>query len=210
MKGGESQMDFKKKDNIVFAAFCIALPVLLLNVFNLIEKRGDWNYFYNYHQILSQEHTILKNDISAYEDLIDKSKVNLNENKSKFDFIVPKKADISSMLIFLEEYALLDDVTVSKIDSQQDNAENQTHFGITYEPILVEAMGSYDNIMLFLSDIQNNMGIVNYIDEVSFQGANRNLIKWNKNDSHLDDENVIVNFKLYIGFSEKEGEDSEQ
>lgn len=201
-------MDFKKKDSIVLVAFCIALPVLLLNIFNLIEKQDDCNYSYNYYQMLTQEHTALQNDISAYEDLVDKSKVSLSENESKFDFIVPEKADISSMLIFLEEYALLDDVTVSKIDSQQKNTENQTHFGIIYEPISVEAMGSHDNIMHFLSDIQNNMGIANFIDDVSFQGANRNLIKWNEDDS--DSENVIVNFKLYIGFSGKEGEDSGQ
>lgn len=178
------------------------MSVLLFNGLCLIVKQNDWNYFYNYYHVLTQEHTLLKNNIAIYENLVDKSKINLIDNENKFDFIVPRKLDVSSILIFLEEYALLNDITVSKINLQQEHDKSYTSFGITYKPILVEAMGDYDNIIHFLSDIQNNMGIVNFIDEILFQGTNRNLIKWNKNN--LDSEEVIVSFKLYIGFSGKE------
>lgn len=195
-------MDLGKKNNIIFIVFCIVISVLLFNGFRLIEKQNTWNYFYNYYYLLKQDHAILKNSIVTYEDLVDKSKIGLMENKNKFDFIVPQKLDIPSMLIFLEEYALLNDVTVSEINLLEEDNENYTYFGITYKPILVEAIGSYDNILHFLSDVQNNMGVVNFIDNVSFKGTNRNLIEWNKNSQ--DSEKIIVNFKLYIGYNGRE------
>jgi len=113
-------MDLGKKNNIIFIVFCIVISVLLFNGFRLIEKQNTWNYFYNYYYLLKQDHAILKNSIVTYEDLVDKSKIGLMENKNKFDFIVPQKLDIPSMLIFLEKYS-------SKF-SLQTQTENKPNF----------------------------------------------------------------------------------
>ena len=198
-------VDFKKKKSIVLTVFYAMMFGSILNGFNLIKQQNNWNYACNYYYTLTYEQALLKNNVTQYKDLVNKSKIELNNAKDKFNFIMPQKLDVSSMLIFLEEYALLNDVTVTKIDLHNANGNGSfTSFGITYKPISVEIIGNYNSIIHFLSDIQNNMGIVNFIDNVTFKGASGDSIKWNeKNNSN--DEEVTVNFELYIGFNGREG-----
>lgn len=199
-------MVVEKKKTIATAVLYAVFLGSVLNGIHYLEQQNQFDYAYQYHQVLTQEQDILKSRVALSNDLADKSKLKLTEKQNELNFIVPHELDTSSMLIFLEEYALLNDVTVSKVDLHKEKENGIfTSLGITYKPISVEAMGDYQNMMRYLSDIQNNMGVVNFIDEIVFQGTTGDLIEWNQPDDSIDN-NITVHFKLYIGFSEKEGE----
>lgn len=195
----------------------ICVPVLvcglmfgsLLSELYLIKKQKDLSFVYSQNQILKQEQELLKKKVSRYQDLLDASKIEKVNMENKFSFVVPEQADFSSLLIFLEEYALLNDVTVSKIDLHKDKEGGVlTKLDITYRPVSIEVWGKYTNVMCFLSDIQNNMGVANYIDNIVLQGTNGETVSWNGRNE--EDENVVAHFQIYLGFKKKEGDSREQ
>lgn len=174
----------------------------------MIKKQKDESYLYEWNRQLRKEQEILKIQVKKYKDLIDKKEIERTNLENQFNFIVPQNIDTSSLMIFLEEYALLNDVTVSKIDLHKDK-DNRIfiRLGIAYKPVSVEAVGSYENIMRFISDIQNNVGVANYIDNLVVQGIDANVISMNEQDEQ--DNNVVVSFQIYLGYSGKEGEQIE-
>ncbi len=197
-------MEAMKKTCAVFLV-CVMVLSSMATWLQLVEKQKDTVYFHQYNQVLKQEQDLLKKKITQYQDLADASKVEKTNAENKFNFIVPQEVDTSSILIFLEEYALLNDVTVSKVDLHKEKESGTfTSLGITFKPISVEVVGNYTDVMGFLADIQNNMGVANYIDNLVIQGIDVSVIAWNDNDS--SDEGVSAHFQIFLGSKKKEGE----
>lgn len=197
-------MEAMKKTCAVFLV-CVMILSSTATWLQLVEKQKDAVYFHQYNQVLKQEQDLLKKKITQYQDLADASKVEKTNAENKFNFIVPQEVDTSSILIFLEEYALLNDVTVSKVDLHKEKENGTfTSLGITFKPISVEVVGNYTDVMGFLADIQNNMGVANYIDNLVIQGIDVSVIAWNDNDS--SDEGVSAHFQIFLGSKKKEGE----